>query len=174
MYNIESCIINEIGICSLVKGNLGCMDAEVHARLKYNDWWLRIIDEAKELFLCYCYIQKHNLGIPNVDRSHYEFLDNKTGFKRTDGAFESYREQLSKDFPDAQREIENLRSDFRNRFGLHYEIIICGKFLLSSLHDYLYTIINRSIPKKDIIWCLVNSFDLSKLDNVKRACLGHI
>ena len=55
MYNIESCIINEEGLCSIVKGKLKCVDIEAREKLDYKGWRNRIINEAKELFFCYCY-----------------------------------------------------------------------------------------------------------------------
>lgn len=172
MYNIESYLINEHGLCNLVKSKLKCMDIEVYERLNYAQWYHRIIAEAKELFLCYCCIQKCSLGIPNVSRSHYEFIDDKTGFERNDGAFEKYKKSLYDVYPDAEQEINVIKQDFESRFGKHYEILICGKFLLSSLHSYLYTIVHKSIPADELLWCLVNSFDVSKLEYVKEACLA--
>lgn len=172
MYNIESCLINEYGLCNLVKSKLKCMEAEAYERLNYTQWYHRIIAEAKELFLCYCYIQKFQLSIPNVNRSHYEFIDEKTGFKRTDGSFEKYKKDLYDAHPDAEAEINVIRQDFEGQFGTHYEILVCGKFLLSSLHTYLYTVVNKSIPKDDLLWCLANSFDVNILKYVKDACLG--
>jgi len=173
-YNIESYLINETGLCKLVKGKLKCIYDVAHAKLKYADWFQRIIGEAKELFLCYCYIQKANLGIPNVNRNHYDFLDQKTGFKRNDGKFESFRNELYEKYPEAQEQIENIRADFEKLYGNHYEILICGKFLLSSLHDYLHTIIGRPTPKDDLIWCLVETFDVNQLDYVRAACLNTV
>lgn len=172
MYNIESYFFNEKGLSSLVKSKLKCMDADAHKYLNYTNWYNRIVDEAKDLFLCYCYIQKNKLGIPNVNRSHYEFIDGQTGFKRTDGAFEKYKTELYKSNPGAEAEIQMIRHEFERNFGCHYEVLICGKFLLSSLHSYLYTIVKRSINKDDLLWCLVNSFDVNKLDYIKKACLG--
>ena len=170
-YNIESCLINELGLCKLVKSKLKCIDAEAIAKLKYKTWFTRIVDEAKELFLCYCYIQKFHPEKPNVNRSHYEFLDHKTGFKRKDGSFESYRNELYSEYPDAKEKIETIRSEFMTRFGNCYDILICGKFLISSLHDYLYTIIKKSIPNDDLLWCLVENFDVEELDYVRKACI---
>ena len=172
MYNIESCLINEFGLCNLVKSKLKCMDTEAYERLNYAQWYHRIIAEAKDLFLCYCFIQKFQLGIPNVSRSPYEFIDDKTGFKRTDGAFDEYKKNLYGEYPDAEAEINVIQHDFEERFGTHYEILICGKFLLSSLHTYLYTIVHKSIPIDDLLWCFVNTFDVSKLEYVKNACLA--
>ena len=171
MYNIESCLINETGLCKLVKSKLKCMDAEAISKLKYRDWFCRIVDEAKELFLCYCYIQKFHLEQPNISRSHYEFIDYKTGFKRIDGSFENYRNKLFDDYPDAKEQIEVIRKCFNGLFGNSYEILICGKFLLSSLHDYLYNITHRGINKDDLLWCLVESFDIKSLSYVREACL---
>lgn len=174
MYNIESYLFNEDGLCSLVKSKLKCMDVYAHECLNYTKWYKRIVEEAKDLFLCYCYIQKKKLGIPNVNRSHYEFIDGKTGFKRVDGAFEEYKAELYKSNPSAETEIQMIRQEFEKHLGCHYEVLICGKFLLSSLHTYLYTIIKESIHKDDLLWCLVNTFDVNKLDYIKEACLGAI
>lgn len=172
MYNIESYLINEPGLCNLVKSKLKCLDTEACEKLEFPQWYYRIVDEAKELFLCYCYIQKFKIGIPNVNRSHYEFIDDHTGFKRTDGAFEQYQQNLYSAYPNAKSEIDVIRRDFKHLYGEHYEVLICGKFLLSSLHAYLHRITSKSIMNDDLLWCLVNSFDVDKLDYIKEVCLA--
>lgn len=170
MYDIESCLIGEAGVCSIAKGKLKCIDEEVREKVRYSEWRARIVDEAKELFLCYCYIQKEALGIPNVNRNDYEFLDQKTGFQRTDGSFERFQSELFESYPDAMEGVEVLRREFLHLYGQCFERLICGKFLLTSLHDYLYTVVEYSIPKDDILFQLARSFDVRELAYIREAC----
>lgn len=143
-YNIESCVINEGGLCDIIKCKLKCVDEQAKRLLRFDYWKNRIINESKDLFLCYCYIQKYDLSIPNVDRSHYKFLDSKTGFKKDDHALEEYMDCLLKLDSEAAERIAMLKKEYIDRFGSDFEAIICGKFLLSSLHDYLRTIIKKT------------------------------
>ena len=173
MYNIESCIINEEGLCSIVKGKLKCVDIEAREKLDYKGWRNRIINEAKELFFCYCYIQKYEPSYPNIQRSHYTFLDYRTGFKRTDGSFEKYQDEVYNLHSDAKDKIDELKIRYEQKYEKHYDRLICGKFLISSIHDYLKSITKCSIEKDDILWQMANSFDVSVLDYVKEACIGN-
>lgn len=172
MYNIESCLISEAGVCSIAKGKLKLVDEEVRQKVRYSDWYSRIVNEAKELFLCYCYIQKQRLNIPNVNRNAYDFIDYKTGFQRTDGSFERYLSNLCELHPSAKEGIEEVRGDFLRQFGNHFERLICGKFLLTSLQKYLYVIVGCSIPNDDILIQLARTFDVGELEYVKDACLA--
>lgn len=172
MYNIECYLINEAGICNVVKSKLKCMDAEICQKFHYSEWYRRIVDESKDLFLCHCYVQKCELGIPNVSRNPFDFIDRETGFMRTDGAFEEYLNELSCDHPDVIDEIEAIKLEFEKLYGKHYEAIICGKFLLTSLHSYLCSVFKRSFHKDDVLWSFAITFDVNKLDYVRDACLG--
>lgn len=171
MYNIESCIINEAGAHEFSKPILKLMDDEVDKRIRYGEWRRRIIDEAKELFLCYCSIQKLQLDSPNVARSDYEFIDHMTGFKRMDGAFEGYRKKLLDVHPEMKGEIETVRREVERKCDGRFDRLICGKFLLSSLLSYLTGILDRPIRRDELLWRMVETFDVEELDYVRQACL---
>lgn len=171
-YNIESCIINEEGLIHYVKSNLKCLDVKAHELLKYNEWRNRIIGEAKDLFFCFCYVQKYNLSYPNVSDNHYNYLDQKTGFLRQDNVIEKYCDKLKLNDPNVMTEIENIKENFKSRFYENYEMLICGKFLLSSLHSYMFTIIKRSLKKEDMLFHFAQTFDLNRLQTVKDVCIN--
>ena len=172
-YNIENYLINENGANSIVKSKMRLVDSEVQKVFNYADWKNQIVGEAKELFLCYCYIQKFVPEVKNVDRSCYEFIDRETGFKRLDGNFENYRESLYQDYPNSKEEIEKIRHDFEDRFGNEYDIIICGKFLMASLFSCLRKITRSRIDNSDALWKMVETFDTSSLEYVKNVCLSN-
>ena len=175
MYNIESYIINEPGVCKFLKYKLKCLDSEAHDRLKYADWYNRIIKEAKDLFLFYCFIQKVDPEKPNVGRSHYDFIDKNTGFERTDGKYQSYQKRVLDDYPNAITEIELIKKDYENIYGNNYESLICGKFLISSLHSYLLSIVKnckKRIDKDELFSWLIESFNIEKLDYIRSVCLA--
>ena len=112
-YNIENYYIDENACLTYAKGCLKQIDKQVQQRIDFNLWKTRIVSEAKKLFLCYCYIQLACLELENVNRSPYLFLDQRTGFERTDGAFEQYSSEIQQKGSDMEKKIKEI--------SIHYE-----------------------------------------------------
>ena len=172
-YNLESYLINEKGATAIVKYKLGLLDTSIPRYFSFSEWKTRITDEAKDLYFCYCYIKKYSINIKSVDRSYYEFLDKETGYKRSDGSFENFRQNLYDTYPDSENLIEEIKNDFERRFGNQYDKIICGKFLMASLFARLHKVTGKRIDSQAALWGLVDSFDTSELDYVRDACLSN-
>lgn len=171
-YNIENYFIDQQASEQFAKSKLKCLDSEVIRRVDFKNWKKRIVNEAKKLFLYYCFIQKFNLPIKNTERSVYEFIDDKTGFERTDGSFEKYARYVESFNSNAKEEILKIAEDYEALNGDDYSNLICGKFLMSSLYCHLCKVVKASFKKSDFRWSLINNFDISKLEYVKQAILG--
>ena len=89
-YNIENYFIDENACIKYAQGIMHEMEAEVKNKVNFLMWKQEIVNQAKQLFLCYCYIQKYFPEIPNISRQYGEFLDSKTGFERTDPEYSPY------------------------------------------------------------------------------------
>lgn len=170
-YNIENCIINEDGASEIVRITKKMMGGPARSLLNFTSWKSRAISEFKELFLCYCYIQKFDPSIPNVNRSPNEFIDEKTGFLRTNGRFQQFRDNLFKSHPNAALEIENIKKSYETIHGNDYYPLICGKFLLASLEHYIHSLTKEPTNRTYLFWFMIERFDTSELDYVKNACL---
>lgn len=166
-YNIENYFIDEDACLKFAKLKLKCLDRVVKAKVNFNYWENRIINEAAKLFLCYCFVQTKDPSIITLSRSSYEFLDYKTGFERTDEAFKKYWDSIKYLSDTIEEDIHKIDNIYKAINGDDYFNLICGKFLLDSLYCYLRKITGSKFDKEDFEWTLVNNFDISKLDYIK-------
>ncbi|MCI9077561.1 MAG: DUF4435 domain-containing protein [Lachnospiraceae bacterium] len=170
-YNIENYFLDEDACVQFAKGRLKQMDKEVRAKINFNYWKNRIVQEASKLFLCYCFIKKYHPTIETVSRSSYLFIDIKTGFEQQNGAYQEYWQSVIELDTDAQNKIDKIDAIYQNVNGPDYFNLICGKFLLDSLYCYLRNIFGSKFNHNDFKWHLVNNFDISKLNYIKDAIL---
>ena len=171
-YNVENYFIDEAACLIFAKVKLKCLDDVVKSKVNFTYWREKIVSESAKLFLCYCFVQTKDPSITTLSRSSYEFLDYKTGFERTDGAFEKYWNSikyLSDTIKDDINKIDNIYKEIN---GDNYFNLICGKFLLDSLYCYLRNITESKFNKEDFEWTLVNNFDISKLDYIKNQIIA--
>lgn len=173
-YNIENYLIDENACIQFVKGRLKILDRAVKEKLNFQLWRNKIVNEAAKLFLCYCFIKKYHPTQESVSRSSYLFIDYKTGFERSDGAYQQYWESIIALDKDANEKISEIDSLYKAANGNDYFNLICGKFLLDSLCCYIRKIIKSKFEKEDFKFHLVNHFDISKLDYLKKAILSNI
>lgn len=173
-YNIESYFIDEMASVHFVRRYMCSSDEEeIKNRIKFSLWYATIIQQAKDLFFLYCYLQKYKPEIPNVQRNSYLFIDYKTGFKRNDNEFEKLQKRVYESDQFAEVRIKEIIGYYDIIHGNDYSYLICGKFLFNSLKCYLNTIINKELHKNCHIddmalrWCLIDHFDLKKLLYIK-------
>lgn len=173
-YNIENYLIDENASMQFIKGRLKMLDKAVKEKLNFQYWKNRIVNESSKLFLCYCFIKKYHPTQENVSRSSYLFIDDKTGFERSDGAYQKYWEYIIELDKDAEKKILEIDAIYKKENGDNYFNLICGKFLLNSLCCYIRKIIKSKFEKEDFKFHLVNHFDISKLDYLKKAILSNL
>ena len=171
-YNIENYYIDEQSCLTFAKGCLKKVDAEVQRIVDFPEWKRRIVIEAKNLFLCYCVVQIVHPEEETLKRSPYLFLDPDTGFERTNGEFQTYRNHVLSITPDASVRIQEIAERYENENGSDYFNLICGKFLLTSLGCYLRKKTSKRIDNDILKWNLINGFDISKLDYVKNRIMS--
>lgn len=185
-YNFESFIIDEIPIIKHVQGKVQKREPLVSTLVNYNQWKERIVSESKDLFLLYLFVNKYlflygsmykgkksKLSIPTIERPHFLFLDNKTGFKKISQSFDDFRKEillaLGDERPelDLDTEINIIDSQYRKQNGENYYNLICGKFLLNSLNCHLTNVCRKKFDLQMLKWDLVRNFDVNKLTFLK-------
>ena len=166
-YNIENYFIDENACLSFVKGQLKLCDCEVKEKLKFSYWQKRIVEESSKLFLVYCFVMKFHSKIPSVSRKAGEFLDQNTGFERTDKSYENYWTEIQSIDTEAEKRILDIKNKYIEINGEDFFNLICGKFLFKSLCWYIKKIIESSFNQDDFEWHLINNFDITKLNYVK-------
>ncbi len=170
-YNIENYYIDEKAVVRYMVGILRKQRSEVERIVAFDRWLETIIEQAKPLFLYYCYIQKNGLGIENTGRNPAFFIDDKSGFER-EGALERFKSEIqlkcSICLNEKLDEIAAIENDYRMVYGNSYFELICGKFLLHSLYCYLLSLLERRNLDKNLLeWDLIRNFDINKLSYVK-------
>lgn len=184
-YNIENYYIDENVIISIVQGIKKNRFDDAKEILQFEIWKNRIVSESKELFLLYCFIQKYlykygykfngelsRLAIENVNSSPLKFIDIKTGFKGSNDRIGELKQEiiegLAIENPDINldEEIGIIEEAYEKINGKDYYNFICGKFLLTSLFNYLHGICGK-LDFKDKKWQLVQGFDVNSLSYIK-------
>ena len=170
-YNIENYYIDEDAICCYMKGKLHCLDKEVKTSINFTYWKSRIVNEAKKLYLLYCYVQKKHPTVPNTSRNPNCFIDYRTGFEKEDGAYEAYLSSIKGLGDWCEQELDLIRTKYEEIYGNDYYYLICGKFLLQSLYLYLSRKCTKSFWKDELTWFLINTFNIHNLDYVKETII---
>lgn len=184
-YNIENYYIDENVIIPIVQGIKKKRFDEAKEILRFEGWKNRIVSESKELFLLYSFIQKYlnkngyifngeisRLAIENVNSSPLKFIDIKTGFKGSNDRIGELKQEiiegLAIENPDINldEEIGIIKEAYEKINGKDYYNFICGKFLLTSLFNYLHGICGK-LDFKDKEWQLVQGFDVNSLAYIK-------
>ncbi|WP_314760524.1 DUF4435 domain-containing protein [uncultured Abiotrophia sp.] len=194
-YNIENYFIDEEAVLKYIKGIIEKKDSDLKSIADFGHWRETVVNESKDLFVIYCFIIKYlylygykvneqlsKLSEKTVSRSSFEFLDVKTGFKKT-GDPDVYKEfenkikqELNAERPsmDLDEELSKIRNEYMAINGEDYFNLICGKFLLDSLSKYVTSICKKN--RKDgkdkfdytqFKWHLVLNFDITKLNYMK-------
>lgn len=173
-YNIENYFIDENATEQFAKGRLKKLDSEIKQLVAFQEWKQKIVSQAKKLFLCYCLVQKLNIPEPTLTRGPYTFIDQKTGYERTDGAYMEYWKHILSIVPTAENEMESISAEYESINGTDYFNFICGKFLLTSLFCHLEAVTKSKLRIEDLKWHLINNFDITKLDYIRVAILSSV
>ena len=173
-YTIENYFVDESATEQFAKGQLKKLDNEIKQLVSFQEWKQKIVNQAKKLFLCYSLVQKLNISEPTLAKGPYSFIDKKTGFERTDGAYMTYWHHILSIIPNAESEIESISTDYESINGTDYFNFICGKFLLTSLFCHLEAVTKSRLRIEDLKWHLINNFDITKLNYVRVAILSSV
>lgn len=170
-YNIENYLIDKSSVESFAKGKIKDIDTEVEEKIDFENWRKRIVEESKDLFFLYCYVQKIYPEIKTLSRSPYKFIDDKTGYKdllRDD--IEEFKNSLPEGYSINQEELENIKNKYYSLYEDEYNLI-CGKFLLTSLSCHIRNVCQKKFEIADLRWHLILFFDVKKLDFIKEVVL---
>lgn len=171
-YNIENYLIDKSATEIFAKGFLRKNDIEVEKKVKFLEWYDRIVEEASELFFYYCYAKKFHPEVTTVSRSPYLFLDQKDGFKdsaRSD--IETFIRTLPE--PINFSELDEIKKEYYKIHDSNFHII-CGKFLMTSLFCHLSSLAKWKLRSEDLTWSNIMHFDIGKLEFIKTRVLKEL
>ncbi len=168
-YNIESYYIDEKAVLKYMSGKMKLVQKLVSERIEYSSWKNMIYDKMKDLFINYVIAQDVFPEEKNVGTSPYCYL-----YK--DGSVNESRisEYICR--------LKGRVYDYENKYNFYmarYETIllndasrlICGKYLLASLTNYLRDKAKVTFKEEDFIYFLASCFDIKALDYVRKRIL---
>lgn len=171
-YNIESYYIDEKAVLKFMAGKMKTTQRKVSEKIEYLVWVDMIYDAMKELFINYMVAQdvfpkEKNVGLP----AHSYFYQN--GYVNID--------KIKEYINGLKRRISNYY-DLYDLYERKFEIIlsgdttrlVCGKYLLASLSNYLREKANVTFREDDFVYFLASFFDIKSLDFVKDRILNII
>lgn len=169
-YNIENYFLECDAIQKYTKGKLRCQGKDLESKFDYNGWKNSIVPKAKLLFLLYCYLQKYYPTEKSVSRSHYEFIDQKTGFIR-ESSYESFYQKLADRDPDLADKLEDIERKCDEEYSDPF-YFICGKFLTTSIYCYMGSLKMGKFQKEEFRWFLICQCSFRSLEYLRQAIIA--
>ncbi len=169
-YNIESYYLDKKAVLMYMAGKLKKTKEEVSIIIKYSEWEKYIYDAMKELFINYMISQEVFPSEKNVGQSPYYYL-NKDGTINAN-ALNDYINGLKCRITDYDALYESYKRKFETTLSGDASRLICGKYLLASLSNYLRVTAGVSFKQDDFVYYLASSFEIKTLDYVKERILN--
>jgi hypothetical protein len=171
-YNIESYYIDEKAVLKYMAGKMKITQKRVSEKIEYSEWEDMAYEAMKELFINYMVAQnlfpkEKNVGLP----PHSYFY--KNGYVNTE-KIEEYINSLKCRIPDYDAKYDSYKRKFETILLGDITRLVCGKYLLASLSNYLREKANVTFKEDDFIYFLASFFDIKKLDYVKIRILSII
>lgn len=165
-YNIESYYVDRHAVIQFMIGKLKQREQYVIQKVEYDFWEYDTYKKLETLFINHIIVQRQFPQETNVGYSPYKFVNHLDGI-------------VSKEKIDEY--VTTLKSRISNYDELKIEIIkkyedilegdpsrlICGKYILASLSQYLRKKLNVKFKEDDFKYHLICQFDINKLGFLK-------
>lgn len=171
-YNIESYYIDEKAVLKYIAGKMKITQKKVLEKIEYSKWEDVTYEAMKELFINYMVAQdvfpkEKNVGLPAHSFFH------KNGYVNI-GKIEEYINNLKCRISDYDAKYDLYKRKFETILFGDTTRLVCGKYLLASLSNYLREKAKVTFKEEDFIYFLASSFDIKMLDFVKERILNII
>ena len=173
-YNIEDYYIDKKAIIKYVSGRIKKSMSDVNTLVDFDLWENESFSVLIDLFICFIVIQKTDPTYPNVnENSEYYYVDSDTGlFSKK--KISDYIEDVKKRCPDYDVLNRQFKLEFSSKLSADPYRIICGKYLLAGLVQYLRKKTSKSYKIDDFKNFLINTFDIQKLFYVKDQIMNNL
>lgn len=169
-YNIESYYIDEKAVLKYMAGKMKTIQKNVSDKIEYSNWVDMIYDAMKELFINYMIAQEVFPEEKNVGISPHTFFY-KNGYVNTE-KIEEYINQLKCRIVDYDVKYDLYKGRFEIVLSGDTTRLVCGKYLLASLSNYLREKVKVKFKEDDFIYFLASSFDIKTLNFVRDRILN--
>lgn len=164
-YNIESYYIDRRAIIRFVSGKIKKRQRDVEEIVQFDLWSTDTYGWLQTLFLNYILVQdkfpnEKNVGIPGHSYLKSNGLEDEVKIKK-------YVDTLKERVSDYENLIKLIYKKYVNKLNEDSTRLICGKYLLASLSQYLRKRVNKPFKEEDFKYYLLSEFDITCLNYVK-------
>lgn len=164
-YNIESYYVDKKATMKYMAGKLKKTQKIVASKIDYDGWEDKTYDQLKELFINYIIAQKVFPSEKNVGISPHKFIDSEGYFEHN--LITDYVNQLKVRVPNYDTLYSTYKQKFIDKLNGDISRLVCGKYVLASLTQYLRNTTGANFKDEDFKYYLVGEFDIKKLEFLK-------
>lgn len=164
-YNIEYYYLDKNAIIQFMKTKTKQVKQKTASIIDYDNWHSKIYNQFSELFILYmiiqhCYPSEKNVALPpNLYLLNDGFVDNSK--------VNQYKVKVSALVSNWKNEFLWCTNQIHKIYNDDFSKVICGKYILTSLHRYLIHISGINIKYDDFVNYLIATFDLKPLLFIK-------
>lgn len=147
-------------------GKMKKVKEEVEFAISYDEWCEDTYRKLEHLFLVYAVAQMELLEESNVGISEYTYLDEQ-GLVSIEKV-NAYENRIKERIADYDLKLNMCLKRYENVLNSDPMKLICGKYILCSLTQYLRKKTRKTFKEDDFRYFMLNMFDISCLSFVKQ------
>lgn len=165
-YNIESYYVDKNAALSFMAGKMKKVKEEVDREVCYDEWYKDTYNKLEHLFLAYAVAQMELPEEINVGISEHTYLDEQglISIEKID----NYETMLKERIVNYNIRFNMCKKRYEEVLNSDSARLICGKYLLCSLAQYLRKKTRKNFKEDDFKYYLLSMFDITCLNFVKQ------
>lgn len=164
-YNIESYYVDKRATLKFMAGKMKRRQRDIVDEIDYESWENTTYRKLENLFINYVIGQAVFPEEKNVGISPHVYIDSQGYID--DNKINEYVIQLQERIPDYEELYIFYNEKYERLLEGNASRLICGKYIIASLSQYLRKKVNTTFKEDDFRYYLVGEFDIRKLDYVK-------
>ena len=164
-YNIESYYVDKRATLKFMAGKMKRRQRDIVDEIDYESWEYTTCRKLENLFINYVIGQAVFPEEKNVGISPHVYIDSQGYID--DNKINEYVIQLQERIPDYEELYIFYNEKYERLLEGNASRLICGKYIIASLSQYLRKKVNTTFKEDDFRYYLVGEFDIRKLDYVK-------
>lgn len=164
-YNIESYYVDKRATLKFMAGKMKRRQRDIVGEIDYESWENTTYRKLENLFINYVIGQVVFPEEKNVGISPYVYIDSQGYID--DNKINEYVIQLQERIPNYEELYIFYNEKYEKLLEGNASRLICGKYVIASLSQYLRKKVNTTFKEDDFRYYLVGEFDIRKLDYVK-------
>lgn len=164
-YNIESYYVDKRATLKFMAGKMKRRQRDIAGEIDYESWENTTYRKLENLFINYVIGQVVFPEEKNVGISPYVYIDSQGYID--DNKINEYVIQLQERISNYEELYIFYNEKYEKLLEGNASRLICGKYVIASLSQYLRKKVNTTFKEDDFRYYLVGEFDIRKLDYVK-------